>query len=70
MSQSEKQNSLTKLKTSYFHHASSFEFVYKTLSQNFVELAAKYSDHQCYVFKSRYSLELILLRLNIYLVSN
>jgi long-subunit acyl-CoA synthetase (AMP-forming) len=42
----------TKLASSYFHHASSLPFIYKTISQNFDETAAKYPDHECYVFKS------------------
>ncbi|CAF0850171.1 unnamed protein product [Adineta steineri] len=42
----------TKLTSSYFHHSSSLPFVYKTISQNFDETAAKYPDHECYVFKS------------------
>jgi len=39
-----------KLTTSYFHHASSLPFVYKTISQSFDETAAKYPDHECFVF--------------------
>ena len=54
MLQFEKQDSSTKLTSSYFHHVSSLEFVYKTLSQGFDETAAKYPDHPCYVFKSIY----------------
>ena len=42
----------TKLTSSYYHHVSSLPFVYKTISQNFDETAAKYPDHECYVFKS------------------
>jgi hypothetical protein len=42
----------TKLTSSYYHHVSSLPFVYKTISQNFDEAAAKYPDHECYVFKS------------------
>ncbi|CAF1113515.1 unnamed protein product [Rotaria sordida] len=42
----------SKLTSSYFHHASSFPLVYKTVSQSFEETANKYSDHECYVFKS------------------
>jgi hypothetical protein len=41
-----------KLTSSYYHHASSLSLIYKTISQNFDETAAKYSDHECYVFKS------------------
>ncbi|CAF0863208.1 unnamed protein product [Adineta ricciae] len=41
-----------KLTSSYFHHSSSLPFVYKTISQNFDETAAKYPDHECYVFSS------------------
>jgi hypothetical protein len=41
-----------KLTSSYYHHVSSLPFVYKTISQNFDETAAKYPDHECYVFKS------------------
>ncbi|CAF0825579.1 unnamed protein product [Rotaria sordida] len=44
--------SSTKLTSSYFHHVSSLPFVYKTLSQSFDETAAKYPDHECYIFKS------------------
>ncbi len=44
--------SSTKLTSSYFHNASSIPFLYKTISQNFDETAAKYPDHECYVFKS------------------
>ncbi|CAF2387761.1 unnamed protein product [Rotaria sp. Silwood2] len=42
----------TKLTSSYFHHVSSLPFVYKTIGQNFDETAAKYPDHECYIFKS------------------
>jgi hypothetical protein len=42
----------TKLTSSYYHHASSLPFKYKTISQNFDETAAKHPDHECYVFKS------------------
>ena len=49
----------TKLTSSYFHHVSSLPFVYKTISQSFDETAAKYPDHECYVFKSIYSVEII-----------
>lgn len=41
----------TKLKTSYFHHASSLPFSYKTISQTFDETVAKNPNHECYVFK-------------------
>jgi hypothetical protein len=41
-----------KLTSSYYHHHSSLPRIYKTISQNFDETAAKYSDHECYVFKS------------------
>jgi len=44
--------STTKLTTSYFHHTSSLPFSYKTIGQTFDETAAKYSNHECYVFKS------------------
>ena len=44
--------SSTKLTTSYFHHASSLPFIYKTIGQSFDDTAAKYPDHECYVFKS------------------
>jgi hypothetical protein len=40
-----------KLTSSYYHHVSPRPFVYKTISQSFDETAAKYSDHECYVFK-------------------
>lgn len=43
----------TRLTLSYFHHASSFKLVYKTLSQSFDETALKYSDDECFIFKSR-----------------
>jgi hypothetical protein len=42
----------TKLTSSYYHHVSSLPIVYKTISQNFDETAAKYSDHECFIFKS------------------
>ncbi|CAF0907877.1 unnamed protein product [Adineta ricciae] len=42
-----------KLTSSYFHHSSSLPFVYKTISQNFDETAAKYPDHECYVFSTQ-----------------
>jgi hypothetical protein len=41
-----------KLTSSYYHHVSPLPYIYKTISQNFDETAAKYSDHECYVFKS------------------
>jgi hypothetical protein len=41
----------TKLTSSYYHHVSSLPFIYKTVSQNFDETAAKYPDDECYVFK-------------------
>jgi hypothetical protein len=41
-----------KLTSSHFHHVSSLPLIYKTISQNFDETAAKYPDHECYVFKS------------------
>jgi hypothetical protein len=41
-----------KLTSSYYHHASSLPLIYKTISQNFDETAAKHPDHECYVFKS------------------
>ncbi len=44
--------SSTKLTSSYYHNASVRPFLYKTISQNFDETAAKYPDHECYVFKS------------------
>ncbi len=46
--------SSAKLTLSYFHHASSLPFVYKTVSQSFDETAAQHPDHECYVFKSNY----------------
>jgi hypothetical protein len=49
----------TKLTHSYFHHASSLPFVYKTISQSFDETAAKYPDHECYVFKGILPLKVI-----------
>jgi hypothetical protein len=51
----------TKLTHSYFHHASSLPFVYKTISQSFDETAAKYPDHECYVFKGILPSNLIIL---------
>ncbi len=51
--------SSTKLTHSYFHHASSLPFVYKTISQSFDETAAKYPDHECYVFKGILPLNII-----------
>jgi hypothetical protein len=51
--------SSTKLTHSYFHHASSLPFVYKTISQSFDETAAKYSDHECYVFTGILQLNII-----------
>ncbi|CAF4630865.1 unnamed protein product, partial [Rotaria magnacalcarata] len=39
----------TKLTSSYFHHASSLPFVYKTLAQSFDDTAAQHPDHECYV---------------------
>ncbi|CAF3766265.1 unnamed protein product [Rotaria sordida] len=47
-----RNNSTRKLTSSYYHHASPFRMVYKTLSQSFDETADKYSDHECLVFKS------------------
>jgi hypothetical protein len=44
----------TKLTSSYFHHTSTLPFVYKTISQSFDETAAKYPDHECFVFKSMF----------------
>ncbi|CAF1407730.1 unnamed protein product [Adineta steineri] len=44
--------STPKLTSSYFHHVSSLPLQYKTISQSFDETAAKYPDHECYVFKS------------------
>jgi hypothetical protein len=46
------QSPSPKLTSSYYYHVSSLPFIYKTISQNFDETAAKYSDHECYVFKS------------------
>ncbi|CAF4638470.1 unnamed protein product, partial [Rotaria sp. Silwood1] len=43
--------SSNKLTSSYFHHVSSLPLVYKTISQSFDEIAAKYPDHECYIFK-------------------
>ncbi|CAF1334814.1 unnamed protein product [Adineta ricciae] len=43
--------SKTKLTSSYFHHASSFQLTYQTLSQSFDEMARKYADHECFIFK-------------------
>ncbi|CAF2020017.1 unnamed protein product [Rotaria magnacalcarata] len=40
-----------KLTSSYFHHASSFPLVHKTLSQSFDETATIYPDHECLVFR-------------------
>jgi hypothetical protein len=42
----------TKLTSSYYHNSSVLPFIYKTISQSFDETAAKYPDHECYVFKS------------------
>lgn len=51
-----KQNNSTtssaKLTSSYYHHASSLPFVNKTFSQSFDDTAAKYPDHECFIFKS------------------
>ncbi|CAF4977340.1 unnamed protein product, partial [Rotaria sp. Silwood1] len=44
--------SSNKLTSSYFHHVSSLPLVYKTISQSFDEIAAKYPDHECYIFKN------------------
>jgi hypothetical protein len=50
-----------KLTHSYFYHASSLPFVYKTISQSFDETAAKYPDHECYVFKGILSIHIIII---------
>ncbi|CAF1178561.1 unnamed protein product [Rotaria sp. Silwood1] len=47
-----RNNSTRKLISSYYHHASPFPMVYKTLSQSFDAIADKYPDHECLVFKS------------------
>ena len=53
-------SSSTKLTSSYYHHVSSIPFVYKTISQSFDETANKYPDHECYIFRSTYSFDIIL----------
>ncbi|CAF3686497.1 unnamed protein product [Rotaria sp. Silwood1] len=41
----------TKLKLSYVHNACSLPFKYKTIAQSFDEIASRYPDYECYVFK-------------------
>ncbi|CAF0926522.1 unnamed protein product [Adineta steineri] len=54
--QIEKQDHFTmipkiNLTSSYFHHSSSFQLINKTLSQHFDEMALKYSNEECFIFK-------------------
>jgi hypothetical protein len=57
----------TKLTSSYFHHVSSLPLIYKTLSQAFDETANKYSDHECYVFKSMFLFTHLIYLMNKYI---
>jgi len=49
----------TKLTSSYCHHVSSLPLIYKTLSQQFDETANKYPNHECYVFKGIFLINIL-----------
>ncbi len=68
ISQFNKRNNSTstKLTSSYFHHASSLPFIYKTLSQTFDETANRYPNHECYIFKSMFFISYLFF-MNIFL---
>ncbi|UJR19032.1 hypothetical protein I4U23_022162 [Adineta vaga] len=42
-----------KLTDSYFHHASSASFQYKTVAKSFDQVAIQHPNHVCYIFKDR-----------------